>query len=96
MNEGRLKGWPALKKAWPFERNTKLSAISATSRGHHGEVLGISYIQKTHSNEGMVSQRRLAISWIHLASSSRFVVRTLMDGVMRGSGVGILVSFRIA
>ena len=64
--------------------------------GIKGEVLGISYIRKTYSDERMVSQRRLAIPWIHLASSSHFVVRTLMDGVMRGSGIGRLESFRIA
>ena len=61
-----------------------------------GEVLGISYVHKTHSNERMASQGRLAIPWIHLASSCHFVVGTLMDDVMRGCGIGTLESFRIA
>ena len=65
-------------------------------RAYQGEVLGISYIHKNDVNERMVWQRRLAIPWIHLTSSSQFVVRRLMDGMMRGSGVGILVSCRIA
>ena len=70
--------------------------LQQEEEGYQGEVLGISYIRKTYSNERMVSQRRLAIPWIHLASSSHFVVRTLMDGVMRRFRIGILESFRIA
>ena len=74
----------------------KLSAKSATGGGHQGEMLRISYIYKIHSNDCMVSQWRLAIPWIHLARNCHLIVRTLMDGVMRGSGNGILESFRIA
>ena len=74
----------------------KLNAKSATGGGHQGEMLGILYIHKNHSNDGMVSQWRLAIPWIHLARNCHLIVRTLMDGAMKGSGNGTLESFRIA